>query len=98
MKRASFVFVGTLVGLAACAFIPQPGMTPYQTRAGGLGFTMQGLAQFTNDQAAIELTAREALKQACNTEIENFSIEFIDATSRGGIKHTAYTGRAECKR
>jgi len=98
MKRASFVLSAALLGLAACASIPQPSMAPYQTRAGGLGFTMQGLAQFTNDQAAIELSARETLKQACNAEIENFSIEFIDATSRGGITHTAYTGRADCKR
>ncbi len=98
MKCASFALVGTLLGLAACASIPQPSMAPYQTRAGGLGFTMQGLAQFTNDQAAIELTARESLKQVCNGEIENFSIEFIDATSRGGVPHTAYTGRADCKR
>lgn len=59
---------------------------------------MQGLAQFTNDQAAKELTARESLKHACNGKIENFRIELIDATSRGGIPHTAYTGRADCKR
>jgi len=56
MKRASFALVVTLLGLAACASIPQPSMAPYQTRAGGLGFTMQGLAQFTNDQAAMVLT------------------------------------------
>ncbi len=68
MKCASFVMLGAFGGLAACASIPQPSIAPYQTRAGGLGFTMQGLAQFTNDQAAIELTAREALKQACNAD------------------------------
>lgn len=98
MTNRVLVAAALAFSLAACASIPSTPVAPFQTTAGGLGFTLQGLAQFTRDEAAIEQKVRADLAEACRGEIEKFEITFLDATSRGGVPHTAYTGRAECKR
>jgi hypothetical protein len=96
-RNATFAAI-ILMAASGCASIPAPAVAPFQTSSGGLGFTLDGLAQFTRDETAIEQKVRESLVRACGGEIEKLEITFLDATSRGGVPHTAYTGRAECKR
>lgn len=98
MIKLQAIALGTALLVTGCASVPTTDVAPFQTSSGGLGFTLRGLAQFTRDEVAIEQKVRADLAEACKSEIDNFEITFIDATSRGGVPHTGYVGQAECKR
>ena len=83
--------------LTACSTAPNAPPHPLQTANGRLGFSVSGIAQFTRDEAAVEGQVRRILENACGGAIEVQSMDFVDASSRAGTPHTAYSAVAECK-
>jgi len=84
------------ISLSACNTVPSYEAHPLVTANGSIGFSVEGVASYTNDRAAAEAEIRKVLEKACQGPITLLSLSFEDASSRAGVPHLAYAATAAC--
>ena len=97
MSRPTLPLIILALASAACASMPDARPAPLQSPNGRLGFSLAGIAQFTRDEALVEVQVRQRLQDACGGEIELLALDLADATNSFGTPHTAYSAVAECR-
>lgn len=83
--------------VASCNTVPSYAPHPLLTPNGSIGFSVSGVASYTNDRVAAEAQVRKVLEEACGGQIKLVSLSFQEANSLAGVPHLAYVASAECR-